>query len=104
MPLRTLTDAFARMAATTLTDRETQVLTGICDGKTTKEIAAALGLSPKTIDVHRTALYRKLGVGNIAQLMKQALVGGLYRIEGLTQYEEAPDLVDWCDALTPESC
>jgi len=52
------------------TKREQEVLERTCDGKSTKEIARDLGISAKTIDVFRTALMRKSGTKNAAQLVR----------------------------------
>lgn len=60
-----------------LTGREMQVLTMIVAGKSNKEIAAELFLSPKTVDKHRTSLMNKLDVHSIAQLMAKAIKEGL---------------------------
>ncbi len=51
-------------ALTRLTRRERQMLDALVQGKTDKEIAAALGISPKTVSYHLVNLYRKLGVSN----------------------------------------
>jgi DNA-binding CsgD family transcriptional regulator len=40
------------------------MLDALVQGKTDKEIAAALGISPKTVSFHLVNLYRKLGVPN----------------------------------------
>ena len=40
--------------------RREHVLAGMWDGKGTKEIAADLGISPKTVEYHRAVLYRRL--------------------------------------------
>ena len=45
-----------------------------CQGKNNKEIAAILYLSPNTIKVHASNLYRKLGAANRVQAM-QVLMG-----------------------------
>ena len=45
---------------TSLTHREREVLQLVAEGHSNREIGAALGLSPKTIDAHRTNLMRKL--------------------------------------------
>lgn len=50
-----------------LTPREHQVLTLVSDGLTSTEIAFSLNLSLKTIDNHRTNLYRKIGATNSVQ-------------------------------------
>lgn len=60
-----------------LTDRERQTLNMIVAGKTNKEIAAQLSISPKTVDKHRTSLMQKLNVHSLAQLISLALKNGL---------------------------
>ena len=63
--------------AATLTERERQIMNMIVSGKTNKEIARALNISPKTVDKHRTSLMSKLGVHSVAELMTRALKDGL---------------------------
>jgi len=60
-----------------LTDRERQILQLIADGKTNKEIAHLLGISPKTVSVHRTNLASKLGVHSSVDLVRYATQNGL---------------------------
>lgn len=60
-----------------LTDRERQTLNLIVSGRSNKEMATLLGISPKTIDRHRTNLMQKLGVHSVAQLIAFALQEGL---------------------------
>jgi len=55
-----------------LTDRERQVLQLIVQGKSNKEIALELGISPKTVSVHRTNLMSKLNVQNTVELIRFA--------------------------------
>lgn len=55
-----------------LTDRERQVLDMIVAGKSNKEIALELGISPKTVSVHRTNLMSKLNVQNTVELIRYA--------------------------------
>jgi DNA-binding NarL/FixJ family response regulator len=55
-----------------LTDRERQVLYLIVEGKSNKEIALELGISPKTVSVHRTNLMLKLNVQNTVELIRYA--------------------------------
>lgn len=55
-----------------LTDRERQVLQLIVEAKSNKEIALALGISPKTVSVHRTNLMLKLNVQNTVELIRYA--------------------------------
>jgi DNA-binding NarL/FixJ family response regulator len=52
-----------------LTLRQREVLQMIAEGKSTKEIAAALGLSAKTIETHRAALMSRLGIHDVAGLV-----------------------------------
>ena len=47
-----------------LTGRESEVLLWISRGKTNRDIAQILGLSPRTIDKHLEQIYAKLGVEN----------------------------------------
>jgi FixJ family two-component response regulator len=56
-----------------LSARELDVLDGLLGGKTSKQLARDLGLSPKTIDTHRASVMRKLQVASNAELVK--LVG-----------------------------
>jgi len=53
-----------------LTERERNVAAFLLDGLTSKEIGRQLGISPRTVDVHRGTLLRKHGVKTKAQLMK----------------------------------
>ena len=55
-----------------LTDRERQVLQMIAEGKSNKEIALELGISPKTVSVHRTNIMSKLNVQNTVELIRFA--------------------------------
>lgn len=60
-----------------LTDREYVVLQRIGEGQTSKEIALQMDLSSKTIDACRRQLMHKLGVDNVAGLVKHAILMGL---------------------------
>jgi two-component system response regulator FixJ len=42
-------------------------------GKVSKQIAAELGLSKKTVDVHRAHVMEKMGVMSVAQLVEQVI-------------------------------
>jgi len=55
-----------------LSPREREVFHLVIDGKTTKEVARALGISVKTADNHRYRLMEKLGVHNTAELVRYA--------------------------------
>lgn len=60
-----------------LTGRERQVLNMIVAGKSNKEIATQLHISPKTVEKHRGSLMSKLDAHSVAQLMARALKDGL---------------------------
>ena len=60
-----------------LTKREIQVLQLIADGSSTKEIAARLGVSVKTIETHRKQVMDKLGIRSVAGLTKYCIREGL---------------------------
>lgn len=60
-----------------LTARERQVLVGVAEGRTNKEIAQELGISHRTVESHRESLMRKLDVYTVAGLTKIALEEGL---------------------------
>ena len=62
-----------------LTPREREVLTGIADGRTNKEIAVELGISPRTVETHRESVMRKLRIRTVAGLTRFALESGLIR-------------------------
>jgi DNA-binding NarL/FixJ family response regulator len=65
-------DRVARKLAL-LTTRERQILDFVSAGLLTKQIAAELGLSPKTVEVHRSRIMSKLEVDSIVQLTKLLL-------------------------------
>ncbi len=56
-----------------LSAREYQVFSLLCDGIRAKEIAARLTLSPKTVDTYRASLMRKLDIHDVAGLVKFAI-------------------------------
>ena len=60
-----------------LTSREREVLQMIADGKTNKEIAAALNLSIYTVDAHRGKIMEKLNLHSTGELVRFALRHGL---------------------------
>lgn len=69
--------AHTRLPSERLTTRERQVLQLVAEGKSTKEIAAVLGVSIKTADSHRTRLMRKLDIHDTAGLVRYAIRTGL---------------------------
>jgi two-component system, LuxR family, response regulator FixJ len=67
-------DARRRLAS--LSAREREVLTLVAAGKANKEVAAALGLSPKTVEVHRAHVMSKMAVDSLAELIQVAILAG----------------------------
>ncbi len=63
----------ARVAIDPLTRREREVAVLLAQGMEVRDIAESLGLSPKTVHVHRANLFAKLGVSNNVELAKQVL-------------------------------
>lgn len=59
-----------------LTSREREVLSGLLSGLSNREIALDLGISVKTIEVHRSRLMHKVGVQSFAELVQIATVCG----------------------------
>ena len=56
-----------------LTPREREVLERVMKGRTNKETGRELGISPRTVEVHRTVCMRKLGARNTADLLRIVL-------------------------------
>jgi len=59
--------------STALTSREREVVQSIAEGKTTKELAARLGISEKTAETHRTHIMRKLGIHSVSEVVRYAI-------------------------------
>jgi RNA polymerase sigma factor (sigma-70 family) len=55
-----------------LTDREREVLSLLCEGKSTKEIAAQINISIKTVSIHRWHLMKKMQVGSATEAVRLA--------------------------------
>ena len=69
----------ARRRLATLTAREREVLDLVVAGKANKEIASALGVSPKTVEVHRAHVMSKMCVDSLAELIRITLLAGEIR-------------------------
>jgi len=65
-----------------LTAREREVLQLIAEGLNTKEVAAQLGVSTKTVEWYRAQLMRKLDCHSIATLTRYAIREGLVPLDG----------------------
>lgn len=62
-----------------LTPRQLEVLQLIVEGKSTKEIAASLTLGIKTVETHRAQIMERLGIKNVAALVRYALENKLVK-------------------------
>ena len=62
-----------------LTHRQVEILKLIAQGRASKEIAYELGLSPKTVDVHRARIMERLRLNDIASLTLYAVRKGLIK-------------------------
>ena len=79
-PRLTPGDALRGDRQSVLTPRELQVLQLICDGKSNREIAAALELSVNTVAVHRANIMNALGIHKTAELVVYAIRNGLVHL------------------------
>jgi RNA polymerase sigma factor (sigma-70 family) len=61
----------------TLTDREREVLDGVLAGRLNKQIAARLGISEKTVKVHRGRVMEKMATESLAELVRLANRAGI---------------------------
>lgn len=69
---RGVTDPYER-----LSDREREVLQLMAEGHSTKSIAAVLGISPATVETHRSHVFEKLDLHSIAEAVLYAVRRGL---------------------------
>ena len=78
-----LVDRFVQSGATEpdplagLTTRQREILQLVAEGQSTKEIAAKLGLSVKTVETHRTQIMHRLQIRDVAGLVRYAIRAGL---------------------------
>lgn len=72
----------ARVRLEALTPREHDVLQGLVRGHPNKTIAYDLGISPRTVEIHRANLMGKLGVPSLSEALRIAFAAGLGDDEG----------------------
>ncbi|HKG60396.1 MAG TPA: response regulator transcription factor [Pyrinomonadaceae bacterium] len=65
----------------TLSPRQREVLRLIAEGRTTKQIAQVLKISVKTVETHRAQLMERLGIHDVAGLVRYAIIVGLIEVE-----------------------
>ncbi|HMJ24823.1 MAG TPA: response regulator transcription factor [Pyrinomonadaceae bacterium] len=64
-----------------LSPRQTQILKLIAEGETTKQVALHLAISVKTVETHRSALMKRIGVRDVAGLVRYAVKVGLVDLQ-----------------------
>lgn len=82
---RLMLDDYMRRAATggvtdrydTLSDREREIFQLVAEGRSNKEVAELLGISPATVETHRARILQKLDVHNTAELVLYAVRRGV---------------------------
>jgi EAL domain-containing protein (putative c-di-GMP-specific phosphodiesterase class I)/DNA-binding CsgD family transcriptional regulator len=62
---------------TELTGRELEVLRGVLNGKTNKVIAQELGISPRTVEIHRGNMMNRLGAKTVSDVIRIGLAAGI---------------------------
>ncbi|MDD3799625.1 MAG: LuxR C-terminal-related transcriptional regulator [Novosphingobium sp.] len=72
---RRMVAARSRLAG--LSRREREVLDQLAEGNSNKEIAQALKISPRTVEIHRASMMRKLGARHAAEAVRVRLEAGL---------------------------
>ncbi|WP_242098806.1 LuxR C-terminal-related transcriptional regulator, partial [Sphingomonas sp. CROZ-RG-20F-R02-07] len=60
-----------------LTPREREVLVGLVEGGTNKSIAQKLGISPRTVELHRAQVMNRLNANTLTELLRIALAAGV---------------------------
>lgn len=79
--VRSLLDQYLGNDSTTsrsLTRTERRILCLILEGKNNREIAAVLHRSPRTVEVHRSHVMRKMGANNIVELLRRSAEMGMF--------------------------
>lgn len=79
----------ARAQLNGLTPRERDVLNGLVEGQSNKVIAYDLGISPRTVEIHRANLMSKLGVGSLSDALKIAFTARMADLAGAAPSEPA---------------
>ncbi|OSZ67023.1 DNA-binding response regulator [Sphingomonas sp. IBVSS1] len=79
----------ARAQLNGLTPRERDVLNGLVEGQSNKVIAYDLGISPRTVEIHRANLMSKLGVNSLSDALKIAFTARMAELAGSSSAEPA---------------
>lgn len=91
--VRQLAEA-ARVQLNALTPRERDVLGGLVDGHSNKVVAYDLGISPRTVEIHRANLMTKLGVSSLSEALRIAFAARLREPSTLAPVRDDADVVD----------
>ena len=62
------------------TDREKEVMHLCCDGLLSKEIASQLNISSRTVEMHKSNIFKKLGINSTIELLKWAISHGVVKL------------------------
>ena len=62
------------------TDREKEVMHLCCDGLLSKEIASQLNISSRTVEMHKSNIFKKLGINSTIELLKWAIGHGVVKL------------------------
>jgi DNA-binding NarL/FixJ family response regulator len=76
--------------ASRLTPREVEILNEVATGRSMREIARALSISPKTVDGHLQRIYPKIGVSTRSGATLYAMEHGLLRAPRVQEGENSP--------------
>lgn len=70
-------NGMVRARIDSLSERERQVLNGLVAGHPNKTIAYDLGISPRTVEIHRANVMTKMGASSLSELVRLALIAGI---------------------------
>lgn len=82
---RTTRDENAGARVARLTSREREVLVGLIDGGTNKVIGKKLGISPRTVELHRAQVMHRLDASSLTELLQVALAAGIRPSAGTSE-------------------
>ncbi|UZK69061.1 response regulator [Sphingomonas sp. S1-29] len=71
-------NALVRVAG--LTPRERELLQGLAGGLSNKSVAEQLGISVRTVEMHRGNLMKRLGAGSVAEVVRLAILAGVTKL------------------------
>lgn len=83
------TDSRPQQAAERLTRRQREICSLLTDGRTPKQIAFTLSISRKTVETHRRQIMQRLGVDNVAALVKVAIACGITELRAGSEHHRS---------------